>query len=372
MLDRLPTELLHLVISLIAPNDYNKHRRALYACSLVSKIVKDAAQPVLWRKVVCDRREQVDSILAGRSTRLAGCTRELDVQGFHRAETDQLLAAVDQVQRVRLFSLFSYRMIESVQNLEPVRWCVLPALNIDAADSQVAPYGARAAYLSGVMLSATALSNLTFGAFARLTSLTLHPINSPSYFLDQLLSPATVPALESLALEYLSSFACPYFPFLSDPFLRQLDMLQLPLAQLDVVPASYFLVETAILWIHDSDTIRVNKNQQVNPRHLALHGLGVHVLSSTAAIALAKLVDVVNAPWSRLESVWLRPYLQSRTSIGIFLRTLVDELRHTCEAQSVHLGWHEGQGDNADGQSLDESFWRYARETKAKRRDGNA
>jgi hypothetical protein len=72
MLDRLPIELLSLVFSLVARRDSGEHRKALYACSLVSKSVGAVAQRSLWRNIDVDREEQIPSLLAGKGDKQRG------------------------------------------------------------------------------------------------------------------------------------------------------------------------------------------------------------------------------------------------------------------------------------------------------------
>ncbi|GAA5851181.1 hypothetical protein JCM8547_004157 [Rhodosporidiobolus lusitaniae] len=62
-LNSLLPELLEHILSLVS-TDYKERTRALYACCLVSKTVKDVVQPLLWRWVRLDKQKQVPSALA--------------------------------------------------------------------------------------------------------------------------------------------------------------------------------------------------------------------------------------------------------------------------------------------------------------------
>jgi hypothetical protein len=84
MLDRLPTELLALVLMQIDEMYWYGRNRTLYSCCLVSKHVKDVAQPILWRRVNWSKNWQTQSITRGGYGTLRGAqTRQLTLEGSY-------------------------------------------------------------------------------------------------------------------------------------------------------------------------------------------------------------------------------------------------------------------------------------------------
>jgi hypothetical protein len=64
MLDRLPPELLAEVLDIVARFSPVKASARLLACCLVSRVIRDVAEPILWRRVKLDCETAATSFVA--------------------------------------------------------------------------------------------------------------------------------------------------------------------------------------------------------------------------------------------------------------------------------------------------------------------
>ncbi|GAA5908999.1 hypothetical protein JCM6882_004965 [Rhodosporidiobolus microsporus] len=212
-LSALPTELLIHALSFLDPDCPHRisHRRPLYNCCLVSRRVRDCAQPLLWRQVSAVRlsaaAREADPEGLGRHVRVldvSGTARSYG--GGHQAEIASLLR-LPGVTDVRACGFQG----ESDTNADTIlpRLTEMRCITLDMVDlgPSVAPV-----------------------AFPHLTSLSLFDVSIPRTLLHTLLQPHYLPSLRFLHLSLLldqERDETHFFPTLSHPFLQQLRMLQI-------------------------------------------------------------------------------------------------------------------------------------------------
>jgi hypothetical protein len=114
MLDRLPIELLREIFDKADLFSLRQRNLTLYACCLVSKLIRKAAQPALWRTICWERSDQFQSILAGSCDGDNGVhTRTLSIELLEREH----LVGADELASG---SSGAYRLLAAIPRLEEV------------------------------------------------------------------------------------------------------------------------------------------------------------------------------------------------------------------------------------------------------------
>ncbi|GAA5890684.1 hypothetical protein JCM6882_000625 [Rhodosporidiobolus microsporus] len=236
MLDRLPTELLDHIVRLSyqplsGPSSLSDRHSILKRLCLVSRTVRAVAQPLLWAHITVSTPAQVTAL----AKLLVG---EFDEQST--AVRYNLTRSVPElVACVRDIDVWAYDIRKTVDYSSFL--LVLAAFPPGAANSNIG-FGCerdatRRLQVANFALAASSLTSLTLvevhlhGAVVPLPALTflsLSFLQAASDTLSALFSSTTLPALRVLVFDRFS-FENPVtdtFAALSEPFLQQLDILQ--------------------------------------------------------------------------------------------------------------------------------------------------
>ncbi|GAA5909035.1 hypothetical protein JCM6882_004974 [Rhodosporidiobolus microsporus] len=365
-LNALPTELLTHTLSFLDPDSPRRisSRRHLYNCCLVSRRLRDCAQPFLWRQMstvyLCAAAREADPQGLGRHVRV------LDVRGRERfglfdGETDEPIDTAEVFPLVRLPGVTDVRVSSFEDEWQPIADALFPLLT-----------GAGRIILDTIEFGPT----LAPVVFPHLSSLSLTRVWLPDTFLATLFQPSYLPILRYLSVDSFSSIPI--------PFIRQLSVLQI-----DVDNCGHFNQTTAELpeaLVVSASVGALGSGQHVDPsvlfpiRHLHLrpfHPEEVHAspvvrdcwdqstldhLRASYALRRRGLVDLPSFLRRSHLSTLLLPLSLQDPSLTAELQAIVDAF----EAKSIEILWEDDEPGPRDVRGLRNEYCRWVGKQKGK------
>ncbi|GAA5911414.1 hypothetical protein JCM6882_004995 [Rhodosporidiobolus microsporus] len=357
MLDRLPTELVAHILSFVdPPSPYRLTKpTSLYACCLVSKRVKEVAQPLLWRTVSADRLGDYEAIKPeATSTGLLRYTRVLEV---NRTACD-----AEKLEE----------LVQSLTGLREIRLRNHHNVTGNAVDT-VLPHFTHLRRITLVEVDFLEIRQTL--TFPTLFSLSLDGIYTTSAFLDALLVPQNLPQLRILSLwtpgTSTGGDVQPFLPSLDVAFCDQLDVLRLAhedlyLANMTMMRHGHTLVSASLILL-DLPTYPPQlaslpwKNLHIRPFRLD---------SSLPALAYqrAKLVKLAfSLPHLSLSTLLLPLQLQHPS-----LRFERDSILAACKKKRIDVLWEDALDEKDAEILIAEKFrdWRLKKEKEEAERAG--
>ncbi|BGP15384.1 hypothetical protein JCM10213_001424 [Rhodosporidiobolus nylandii] len=354
MLDRLPPEILDLVLQLAAPPpstqlgySRSSHRTTLRACALVCRRVSGVAQALLWKDLALVGEHDVakvqqalqdeDNRRRAMGTRAVFVGKSLDLNGL-----EALLA--------QLVSLVELR-IDGGNAMEKLSVAALTSLsNLRVVDIYSCTFVGDWADVRFPSLVQLHLDTITFWtADAR-----AFPLFRQDAF----------PSLRALQLRYVcvedDEDYTAAFPNLPLPFLAQLDMVSLYAGDHAVLSPPVFSSSTAVVLEVSSfylqNAQRAGIVAALQPHHIALQPVR-SFYSTFEAIqqslsALTRLCSLPTHPSSL--------HLPSTLLDTLPDATAVRPLEQACDHHGVELLWYDGTSND-----LFFHFWQYAKNLKA-------
>ncbi|GAA6041856.1 hypothetical protein JCM8097_004509 [Rhodosporidiobolus ruineniae] len=216
MLDRLPVELLRLVLEHLAPLDYiperyKDRRRDLRSCCLVSRTVRGLAQPLLAEVYAVDNEGEVWDEATMVDLAARGSSVQLLVFNGYGAYQEQLS---DDNRGLK-------PLLKLCPNLVELRVCDVPTLRLE--------WLATPCKLRRLLVSDTTLYPTAKVTYPSLRELSLAGTRQSHDSFDSFLTPASTPSLRALALAHPESsevFGSPFpLPILAPALLEHLDIL---------------------------------------------------------------------------------------------------------------------------------------------------
>ncbi|GAA5916643.1 hypothetical protein JCM6882_001567 [Rhodosporidiobolus microsporus] len=355
MLDRLPTELVAHVLSFVDPPSAYRLTKptSLYACCLVSKRVKEVAQPLLWRAVSVNWLGDLEAVEPqATSTGLMRYARILDVDRS----------------ACKVFELEA--LVQSLTGLREIRVRCFEDASDDAVDA--------------VLPSLTHLRRIAFDsvdfleireplAFPSLFSLSLHDVFTSRAFLERLLVPQQLPQLRILSLGGLLDPSMTglgsFLPALSAVFHDHLDVLQLRHKGPGSIGAALATHAHTLVSAY-LDTLPVDPSRLASLRYKHLHicPFPLNTRFPTPASHRAKLAKFASSVSHLNLSTLLLP-LQLQDASLCFEH---DKILSECEKKGIDVLWEDALEEKDVKILITEKFrdWRLKKEKEAAERAG--
>ncbi|BGP15508.1 hypothetical protein JCM10213_002265 [Rhodosporidiobolus nylandii] len=359
MLDRLPIEIIHRILTFAWAEQTVRADDDLRSCSLTCRKLRSVAQPLLWSEmwlsstVHLEQLElKLDQDLA-RHTRVVGATFPVASAQDLVQRFTKLLAQFHNLQRVDLWDSIGVFAKQDILHLRDI---------------------------SELAFENICLHLDTPPALPSLVELALYDIKSTERDLSGLLDPAILPALRRLGVGACQDTVSmqPFFPPLQLPLLQQLDMLQVYSEDLEHLPSSIFAAGVPVL-VDSSVFDLANFGRHGGPpiQHILVHDLDwiEHPDDQTSAtkredqdLDLRFLLDLCTLPAAlpSLRTVFLPAYLRPLAPHphGDRLEATRTQLAKAFEpCKNVEVHWRR----YSDDWELSRDFKAYTRGLKAQR-----
>ncbi|GAA5908990.1 hypothetical protein JCM6882_004963 [Rhodosporidiobolus microsporus] len=350
-LDTLPTELLVYILSLIDPPTSTltiPPRSSLYRCCLVSRRMRDCAQPLLWRAL--------------HSKNLDALAREAGADGPGR--------------HARIFELDGMVCFE--QHGRVKRLLQLPGL----VDVRISGWtmGARHQDLFNllaplrrlVLHEVCAVKPLNPVVFPNLQALTLRDCYLPPLFLSTFLRPHCTPRLRHLHISQVFDYEPDigrYFPALDGTVLRRLETLQVDISDLQLMDSG---PETHEVHVLASVSIRDLSGMVALPPYSPFPLRHLHVPSFLSDPYLASQPNLSRLIISNALAA-LADFLPSSSLSTILLPTDLKDpewarqhgaIRKACDEKRIEILWAEDTVADKSGRWMREELNRWVARKK--------
>ncbi|GAA6041885.1 hypothetical protein JCM8097_004531 [Rhodosporidiobolus ruineniae] len=346
MLNRLPAELLRLIIEQLAPLEccfnLGLRQQDLATCCLVNHTFRSHAQPMLEEVIYCDSAKRFKAVEQAMQTRPAflQSIRTLSSRQDDLEPAAELVRMLPQVEGVRFFG----------------------SLHCDSSCFALSDLSGQSNRLRHLSLNCCVISptpGASLFTFPCLQSLTLYDVVAASETLEHLVLPTVTPALRVLYLYSQGDWGL-LFPLLQSVQLDRLESLQVEehdsIASLYLQSLPYpvlYLVELPGLWA--DEFWWVDALDQVQPQYLqvAITQFSLEALNDYASIIVECLDRFVK---------WL--------STSTSLKQLLLSSAFQPAARGVEVVWRSSDIEADERVNLD--FWRYARRVKEEKAKAQA
>ncbi|GAA5895317.1 hypothetical protein JCM6882_006642 [Rhodosporidiobolus microsporus] len=355
MLDRLPIELVSHILSFLDPPSPSRLTKpsSLYACCLVSKRVKEVAQPLLWLAVVVEKRGDLKAVKPeATSTGLIRYTRILAV--------DKNVCAAKELEG----------LAQNSTGLREIRLRNLVLTNRDGVDA-VLPHLTHLRRISFFNLEFLEVREPL--AFPSLFSLSLHAVYTTRALLEGFLVPQYLPHLRMLSLtdlwDHWMSGTCPFLPALSAALLDQLDVLQLAHEELHLSSAVMASHPHTLLSAHVEDLPNnPPRSASLRYKHLRIRPFPLDdsvPMDSSERAGLDELAE--SLPHLNLTTLLLPLQLQHPSFRNEHVSILAE-----CEKKRIDVLWEDALEEEDADILIAEKFrdWRLKKEKEEAERAG--
>ncbi|BGP15454.1 hypothetical protein JCM10213_005130 [Rhodosporidiobolus nylandii] len=358
MLDRLPIELLRLILDLTVPPEhaysaYDERVQFLAKLSLVNKAFRGVAQPMLWRTF-----RPVKGMLEAlrESKEAAKLIRVFQVKGKDKPNFASVFKALALLSNVEEVSMALY-------------WERLTKPTLTAFST-----------LRTLTLSELTISGGAGVTYPHLTSLSLHSTFLPRDLSAKLFSKSTLPKVTDIAITDLADRKTgPYFPVLSALF-SQLSLLQVRAEDSTILPSTLFQQTFPILLSYALSTSRPIPNlvpSQV--LHVQLGALSAlnhlprpngfdwqkWVVQSNLSSFKALLKDIPT-----LQTLFLPAQLHPDFPLPAHVAEWRSELHTLCVLRDVRIIWRFEAKEPEDDLGISREFREFARQKRSLEQGG--